>query len=613
MTGLSHRSDGRAGQTGSKLVDQEEPAAAEPAGRWAGLNRQYDWLGWPWLQGLAALVIYMVLWVTTSARPLLNNASWAQLDQRSMDPNFYIWCLRWWPYAISHGMNPLYTHQVGAPVGYALAWVTTVPPLALLASPVTATYGPVAAFNLLTAVALPLSAWAAFMLCRRLTHRFWAALVGGAVFGFCAYNMNHAAAGQLNLTFSLLLPLMGYLVVAWRDKGLSDRAFVIWLGVTMAAQFYLFLETFADLTALLVVALALGFLLAGRSGRSDMARLSKLVGFGYLIAIVLAGPYLGYALTLPEPQQPTVVSGLDLASLVVPRPGQPHTLGWPWLEHVARHQVLPSQAGYVGVPLVLIVLLFAVLTWSSKLTRFLTCMLVFIIVAAFGSALYIDGHREFGMPWASVWNLPILRNAYPLRLMVFAYLVLAVVTALFLAGPAKRLWARWPLAVLVVAAIVLDTPPLGIAPKSHVPTYISDALYRRDLRPGEIVVVVSTTGNAGMLWQAESDFYMRLAGGYINQAITRRSDLPAEVQALAQASPANIKVFESYIKQDKVGAILLDIKYEPKWVGIFWRLGFKGSRLGNVYVYYTHDCSACRALNWSQLHTHIKVPWSAAH
>jgi hypothetical protein len=606
MTGaVSHRDDGN-GRTGSKLVDHEEPVAAERERRWAGLRRRFYWCAWPWVQGLFALVVYLAAWLSTSARPLLVRAGKAQLDQKSMDPNFYVWCLRWWPYAISHGLNPLYSHQIGAPPGFALAWVTTVPPLSLLASPVTVTFGPVVSFNLLTAIALPLAAWAAFVLCRRLTHRFWPALVGGAVFGFCAYNMNHDAAGQLNLTFSLLLPLMAYIVVAWRDESLSDRAFVILLGITMAVQFYLFLETFADLTALLVVALVLGFLLAGRSGRPFVARLSKLTGFAYLIALVLAGPYLGYALTLREPQ-PAIVAGLDVASLVVPRPGKMQTLGgWPWLENIARHQVLPSQSGYIGIPLLILVILLAVTTWSSKITRFLTCMLVFIVVVAIGPVLYLDGHREFSLPWSAVWNLPILRNAYAVRLMIFAYLVLAVMTALFLAGPAKRLWvrwARWPVAALVVAAIVLDTPALGIAAQNLVPPYISHDEYLSTLRHGEIVVVVSTTGNAGMLWQAETNYYMRLAGGYINQAITRRTDLPPAVQALSNATPADVAAFENYVRLDHIGAILLEVNRAPKWVGIFWRMGLKGRRDGGVYIYYTHDCRSCRVLTQADLYS----------
>jgi hypothetical protein len=178
--------------------------------------------------------------------------------------------------------------------------------------------------------------------------------------------------------------------------------------------------------------------------------------------------------------------------------------------------------------------------------------------------------------------------------------------ALFLAGPLKQLWARWarwPLALLVVAAIVLDTPALGIAIRDHVPPFIGDAMYLSALRHNEIVVVVSTTGNAGMLWQAEANNYMRLAGGYINQAITPHTDLPPQVQALSRATPANVAAFERYVRQDHIGAILLDLHRLPKWVGIFWRIGLHGHKAGGVYIYYTHDCRSCRALNQAGLYS----------
>jgi hypothetical protein len=205
------------------------------------------------------------------------------------------------------------------------------------------------------------------------------------------------------------------------------------------------------------------------------------------------------------------------------------------------------------------------------------------------------------LPWARLWQLPFLRNAYPSRLMLFAFLGLAVATALFLAGPAKRLWARWPLGLLVILAIALDTPPLGINPNTSVPKFISSGEYQHQLTKGEIVVVISQVGNAGMLWQADSDFYWRLAGGYVNQAITRRTDLPAPVQELAHATPLSVLNFEAYVKNAKIGAILLDNYREPLWVGVFRRMGLKGVQYGNVWVYQTNGCRTCRVLDWSQL------------
>ena len=221
----------------------------------------------PARQGLAALAVYLAVWVIAEALPLVIHPGRPQLGQSGMDPNFYAWSMRWWPYAITHGLNPLHTTEVGAPTGYGLAWITTIPPLALLLSPLTAAAGPVVSFSLLVAVCLPVSAWAAFVLCRRITGRFWPALAGGAVYGFSAQEMNHLIAGQLNMTVSLLLPLMAYLVLLWRDGRLGGHRFVSLLALAMVAQFYLFLETFADMTAIWAVALLLGYALAGRSGQ----------------------------------------------------------------------------------------------------------------------------------------------------------------------------------------------------------------------------------------------------------------------------------------------------------------------------------------------------------
>ena len=551
-----------------------------------------DLLRSPALQGLAALVLYLLVWLLTSARGLLSHPGWAQLDQKSMDPNFYTWALRWWPYAIGHGLNPLYTHELAGAAGASLAWVTTVPPLAVLATPLTLAAGPVVSFTLMTAIALPVSAWAAFVLCRRLTGKFWPALIGGAVFGFSAYEMNHDAAGQLNLTYSLLLPVLAYLVLVWRDGSIRTRTFVILAGLTMALQFYLFLETFADLTGILAVSLLVGFALAGREGRPQIARLARVVGVAYAVAVVLVAPYLAYMLATRTPNL-TDATGMDLASLIVPR--QTRTFGIAWLTHAAAEPSKVSEACYVGVPLLLLAVLLAVTSWSSKLVRFLSCMLAFIIVAAFGSALYVEGKDVVGLPWGPLWRLPILRNAYPSRLMLFAYLVLAVATALWLAGPARRMpWARWALAVLVIAFIALDTPTISVDAHTTVPTFISSGQYQSQLSRGEGVVVISQVGNAGMLWQAQSGFYFRIAGGYINQAITRGSDLPDSVQDLSHATPLAIAQFESFVKADHVGAILLDARHEPLWVGIFRRMGLDGHPMGDVIVYKTNDCRSCR-------------------
>ncbi len=96
-----------------------------------------------------------------------------------------------------------------------------------------------------------------------------------------------------------------------------------------------------------------------------------------------------------------------------------------------------------------------------------------------------------------------------------------------LASWAVRPAVRWPLALLVIAAVALDASPIHVRKASTLPAYITSGQYKRSIRPGEIVVILSRVRNAGMLWQAESDFAVRLAGGFINSGFSAHSDQPA--------------------------------------------------------------------------------------
>jgi len=542
----------------------------------------------PAVQGLAALVVYLAIWILTETFPLLAHPGRPQLDQLSTDPNFYVWSLRWWPYAVAHGLNPLYSTLIGAPTGYDLAWVTSIPPLGLLAFPVTELAGPVVTFNLLVIVAIPLSGWAAFVVCRRLTGRFWASLAGGAVYGFSAYEMNHIFSGQLNLAFAALLPLMAYLMLAWRDRVIGSRTFVPLLALAMAVQFYLFLETFADMTGVLVLGLAVGYLLADRPDRKLVAGLSFRVGIAYAIAIVLASPYLKYALSHQPAgfaSRPDSAS-LKLASLVVPWSSQ--TFGLGWLARAAAPLAGPDLDGYVSIPLLAIAVALCAVAWRRRMTRFLIVTVVLLILLALGPTLHIDSlHAIVRLPWGRVWSLPIARSAYPVRLMVFVFLALAVMTAVWLAGPSKRWWIRWPLALLAAAAIVANTPPLALQDQSGFPAFITTGEYRQYLSPGETVVALSERGNVALLWQAQTDFYPKVAGGFINKAITGYDGVPFPVAELARRglTKRDVQRFHSYLTTAKVGAILVEENEAGSWPAIFSRLGLHGQAVGGVIVY----------------------------
>lgn len=538
--------------------------------------------------GFTALGIYLALWLLVGALPLVIHPGWSQLNQGGMDPNFYVWSLRWWPYALGHGLNPLNSALVQAPTGASLAWTTTIPPLAVLAWPLTAVAGPIVSFNLLVALSIPVSAWAGYLLCRRITGRFAPSLVGGFVYGFSSYMTSHILSGQLNLSFGPLLPLMAYLVVVRLEKRINAVVFTALMAVALTAQFYLFLETFADLTALLPIALVAGYFIIGKQRRAEMVKLTGLIGIAYAVSVLASAPYISAALRHTPTGFVRWPGGMavDAMSVVVVRAGnslglvsfRPHgSAYWP-------------NGGFVGIALLVAAMAVAATKWSSKTVRYLTVMLVVSFVAALGPAVRYDGVVEFKFPWARLWYLPIVRSSFPSRLMVFVFLVLAVMTAVWLTGPSRWQWLRWIVVWFGIVSIATNGGQLGVHQAPGVPSFIASGQYKQYIEPGSTVVVISThIGNAGLLWQADSDFYFRLAGGYLNEAIASSSMPLPVIELLTHGmNQPDVNQFRSFVRAAKISAILVQDGSMHAWSAIFTSMHMRYVRVGGITLYRTN-------------------------
>ena len=578
-------------------------APPAPPSRFNGLWRLVTRAPRPAVQGLLALAIYLAVFIIGFGLPLASHLNVPNLRQYWTDPQFYAWSLRWWPYAVSHGINPLFSHQIGAPQGYDLAWASTTPSVDLLMWPVTAAFGVLVAYNVMLLALPPVAAWAAFAAARRLTGRFWAALLAGVVYGFSPFELIHNWQGQPNLTMIALFPLMVYLVVRWWEGSLGRIAFVIWLTVLMALEFYTFNESFADMTAVWAGGLLIGLAVAGRPGWRKVARLAGLSAIAYAGSLVLAAPYLIYSLRHYQGaltrQQPAF--SLQFTRLFIPTPQQ--------LFGLTRLIAISSRLGrwglddYVGIPLLLILLLLVVFAWSNRLSRLLAIGFVLVLVLGAGPVLVITRYRTITLPWAKLWSLPIVRSAEPSRFIVFGILALAFALAVWLATPVRsRLLsgARWGLGLLAVAVLIADTPtsyqavnpappgyslPSTVRAVNQLPAFITQGLYRQYLRPGEIVAVITARGNAGMLFQAATDFYFRIAGGYINASLTPVNAVPHPLTLVANPSKVADRMFEDYLRSAGVGAILVEQAWQYPWVRNFARLGMHGTAVGGVVVY----------------------------
>src|SRR4030081_3910038 len=73
-----------------------------------------------------------------------------------------MWFLKWLPFAISHGQNPLLTNYLDYPAGVNLMWNGSMLLVDLLLAPLTMPLGPIFTYNLMCTLAVALSAWTAF-------------------------------------------------------------------------------------------------------------------------------------------------------------------------------------------------------------------------------------------------------------------------------------------------------------------------------------------------------------------------------------------------------------------------------------------------------------------
>jgi hypothetical protein len=68
----------------------------------------------------AAFAVYLLAALLMFALPVLDHPGREVISiGTSTDPGAFVWALRWWPHAITHGLNPFETDLLFVPDGYA--------------------------------------------------------------------------------------------------------------------------------------------------------------------------------------------------------------------------------------------------------------------------------------------------------------------------------------------------------------------------------------------------------------------------------------------------------------------------------------------------------------
>src|SRR5271156_4134597 len=223
-------------------------------------------------QSIGALAIYFAIAVLLLDRGLVGHPGY--YIGRDTDPPQTMWFFNWWRFSLEHRLNPFITDFVWAPLGMNLAWTTCVPLPSLISIPLQVAVGEPAAYNIMISLALPLAAFSAFLLCRRVTGAFWPSVLGGYIFGFSPYMLGQVL-GHLVEAAIFPVPLIALVALKRIDGEISARRFAILLAALLTVQFLCAVELFATVTMVGGFTLALALVLFDRGVRARLAGLDR--------------------------------------------------------------------------------------------------------------------------------------------------------------------------------------------------------------------------------------------------------------------------------------------------------------------------------------------------
>lgn len=554
------------------------------------------------LLSVVALLSYLAVGVV-AIWPVAPVDAHVMLSCACSDPVQEVWFLGWVPFALLHGLDPLVSTWINYPYGVNLAENTSMPLLGMLLAPITKTYGPVASYNLLFFLAMPISAFAAFEVLRKLGISFIASLLGGLLYGFSQYEVAQNT-GHLFLSFAPIPPLVFlafYQIVINNER---PKQWSVILAVLLGLELYISEEIVASLMMMLAVGMVVS-LLTRRDLKQRLGSILTLSIWGGpfllflslpLLYVFLAGPfrYSGSGHTIPSPYAANLLGSV--------LPGYSALISSKSLRSItAMFSGNGTENGsYIGIPLVVFVITTTIVSirgrGESQLRRLVlgsSIMALVSLALSLGSKLRIGSHvTRIDLMFVALYKVPLVQDLLPARLSLYVSMFTTVVFAVGLElldatisrrrGKRGMAAAASALVGLLSLLVLLPRWPYG-SERNPTPPYFEEAH------------LVGTAGGTGvltypyplypnhyaMLWQAESDFRFKLIGGYIFVSVAGRPSLfppslgpavvttyfnqafglPGKDQALQLNNRPLLAAIREYISVNRVGTVIVGRAY----------------------------------------------------
>ena len=233
----------------------------------------------------------------------------------------------------------------------------------------------------------------------------------------------------------------------------------------------------------------------------------------------VVSPYLYYLFAFGSPRGFWSIHACsaDLLNFVIPAPT--NALGViPVIERLAGPFAtcgIAEEDAYIGLPLIILAAIYAWWHWREPTGKLLVDSLIITCALAMGPLLHFRGAMLGEGPGKILAMLPALNKALPARFTMYPFLVLAIMASTWFATSQSGSATKVTLGALIVISTLPNLSGSYWTSRDDSPRFFITPLYRQYLAPEENVLVLpfGIRGNS-MLWQAETDMYFKMVGGY---------------------------------------------------------------------------------------------------
>jgi hypothetical protein len=371
---------------------------------------------------------------------------------------------------------------------------------------------------------------------------------------------------QLNLLLMFWFPLAIYLFLRLLNEGLSQKRFVVLLALVLCGEFLTSTEVFAMMTFSAGIAWGVFWLTGSKELRSRLLDALIPVAVAYGVAALLLSPLLIRTLqaTPTVVLRPVEQNSADLLGPVIP--GVSTSVGSGLFSSLSGRFLDPDNFAYIGLVFALVVVAFAFGAGRRKGTWPLVVLFLVFVSLAMGPRLHILGQRNLWLPGFFVSYLPLIQHAVPIRYILYAWLVLAVIVAVWLAEPSTKAWQKYLVVALgIVMVLPSHTSVRDVGSVYHetltIPTFFSDGTFRSYLQADDVVLAVPGKVGDELLWQVESDMAFPLASAYIGPTKPKNG-----LGNLSQEDPPPpLSDFSTQISAAGVDVIIADWPMSAEW------------------------------------------------